>query len=196
MPTGPDDLTRPLTKRAVSQVRPSLIVDATAPAALLTVAAEAISFVRLRNGRCGADIRSRFGEVGDAVLRWLMSPVVRGGAECGKAELGNCQSKNESHWALDRNAHFNLLSSNRRRRQSVFTSAASPSSAIGVCIAIVLLRRLRFREIYSRFFKRFCCDRHRERSGAIQGNVGRPCSLDCFVAALLATTIPSERSAP
>src|ERR1700733_828855 len=37
--------------------------------------------------------------------------------------------------------------------------------------------------------------RHCERSEAIQGNVGRPRSLDCFVAALLAMTIPSERSA-
>src|SRR3984957_8687682 len=36
-------------------------------------------------------------------------------------------------------------------------------------------------------------DRHCERSEAIQGNVGRPRSLDCFVAALLAMTIPSER---
>src|SRR5580692_7238258 len=35
-------------------------------------------------------------------------------------------------------------------------------------------------------------DRHCERSEAIQGNVGRPRSLDCFVAALLAMTIPSE----
>jgi hypothetical protein len=37
-------------------------------------------------------------------------------------------------------------------------------------------------------------NRHCERSEAIQGNVGRPRFLDCFVAALLAMTIPSERS--
>ena len=48
--TDSDDLGRPLTKRAVSQARPSSIVDATAPAALLAVAAEAVRFVRLRNG--------------------------------------------------------------------------------------------------------------------------------------------------
>jgi hypothetical protein len=39
-------------------------------------------------------------------------------------------------------------------------------------------------------------NRHCERSEAIQGNVRRARSLDCFVAALLAMTIPSERSAP
>jgi hypothetical protein len=37
-------------------------------------------------------------------------------------------------------------------------------------------------------------DRHCERSEAIQGSVGRPWSLDCFVAALLAVTIPSRRA--
>ncbi len=36
--------------------------------------------------------------------------------------------------------------------------------------------------------------RHCERSEAIQANVRRPRSLDCFVAALLAMTIPSDRS--
>ena len=39
-------------------------------------------------------------------------------------------------------------------------------------------------------------DRHCERSEAIQGNVGRPRSLDCFVAALLAMTILPKRSTP
>ena len=34
--------------------------------------------------------------------------------------------------------------------------------------------------------------RHRQRSDAIQGNAGRPRSLDCFVAPLLAMTIPPE----
>jgi hypothetical protein len=45
--------------------------------------------------------------------------------------------------------------SNRRRMQSVFTSAASPTSAIDVCIAIVLLRRPRLSAIYSKFVERF-----------------------------------------
>jgi hypothetical protein len=101
IPADPDDLGRPLRKRAVSQVRPSSIVDATTPAALLTVAAEAVSFGRLRNGRGRADIGSRFGEVRDVVLRWLMARVVRGGAKCGKGEQGNCQSKHEGRWVLD-----------------------------------------------------------------------------------------------
>jgi hypothetical protein len=45
-----------------------------------------------------------------------------------------------------------------------------------------------------------CCDwvepplSLRAQLEAIQGNVVRPCSLDCFVAALLAMTTPSDRN--
>src|ERR1700722_9312154 len=111
MQPDPDDFGPPADEAGGSQVRPSLIVDATAPAALLTVAAEAISFVRLRKGWRVADIGSRRPEIRDAMLRRPVPRVASGCTECGKREQGNCQSKNEGHWVLDRSAHSNLLSS-------------------------------------------------------------------------------------
>src|ERR1700735_2978414 len=86
--TDPGDLARPPTKRAVSQVRPSSIVDATTSAALLTVAADAISFMRLRNRRRRADIGSRLGEIRRPALRRLVSRGAGGGAGGGGGEQG------------------------------------------------------------------------------------------------------------
>jgi hypothetical protein len=89
------------------------VVDA-AEVAFLILAAEAVGFHRLRDGRYRADICGRLGEVGDTMLRRLMSCVVSGGAMGRKDEQRDGQNKAEGHRGLERNAHFNLLSSKRR----------------------------------------------------------------------------------
>src|ERR1700722_10249875 len=134
-----------------------LMVDAAAPAAVLVLAAEAIGFMLLRNGRCGFDERRGRGEIGDAMMGWPVSCLARGGAVGGNGKQRDGQNKAKSHRGHERNAHFNLLSSKWRLyadhryicKFAIFDDLH--------CIAIALLRRPRLREIYSKFFKRFCC---------------------------------------
>jgi hypothetical protein len=78
---------RPLSKRAgfSIQLGPS-VVDAAAPTAVLILAAEAIGFVRVRDRRRRTDERRGGGEIRGAMMRRLMSGLVRGSAERGKGE--------------------------------------------------------------------------------------------------------------
>src|ERR1700722_19295530 len=85
------------------------VVDATPSATFLGVAAEAVGLRRAQDGRYWADIRRDFREIGDAMMRRLMSRVMPGSAERGSCKQRDGQNERERHRGFEVSVHRNLL---------------------------------------------------------------------------------------
>src|ERR1700722_999779 len=127
----------PLLQSSSLRLRPSVLCSSATGAAGLTSAVAAAK---------------------SATRRWAgLYPDWRAGAPiAGVANNGLARIKPMAIAALNETLILISYRVNGACTPNIFTSAASQSSTIGVCIAIVLLRRPRLRAIYSNVFKRFC----------------------------------------
>jgi len=112
------------------------VVDATSSATLLGVTAETVGLRRPPSGRCRADIRRDFCEIGDTMMRWPVSWLLRRSAESRSCKERDGQNESERHRRFEVSVHRDLLES-----EAPFAEAlgfyASPSSAFRIYIADV-----------------------------------------------------------
>src|SRR5580704_7473639 len=89
---------RPQGERAgFASRRTSVVVDATSSAAVFGIAAEAIGFMLVRNGRHGVGERRGRGEIRHVMMPWPVCCLVRGSAEDGSCKERDRQNECERH---------------------------------------------------------------------------------------------------
>ena len=128
------------------------VVDAP-EVAFLILAAEAVGFRRLCDGRHRADIGSRFGEIRDAMLRRLIPVSCAGAPSAGRANSETARVKPRAIGALNETL---ILISYRVIGVGCRAYLLLQLRLFGdrLCITIVLLRRLQLRAIYSKVLQK------------------------------------------